>query len=88
MVYQSPCGWPVILEIGRLLSHSLSHSFNQSKMNYFVLQDTLEFSTYLIFTGKIGDRPSGIYPPADTAEFPTEDILLIAMERVTVLFDR
>lgn len=67
MVYQSPCGWPVILEIGRLLSHSLSHSFNQSKMNYFVLQDTLEFSTYLIFTGKIGDRPSGIYPPADTA---------------------
>lgn len=57
-------------------------------MNYFALQDTLEFSTYLIFTGKIGDRPSGIYPPADTAEFPTEDILLIAMERVTVLFDR
>ena len=48
MVYQSPCGWPVILQIGRLLSHSLSHSFNQSKMNYFVLQDTLEFSTYLI----------------------------------------
>lgn len=41
-----------------------------------------------MYTGKIGDRPSGIYPPADTAEFPTEDILLIAMERVTVLFDR
>ena len=38
--------------------------------------------------GKIGDRPSGIYPQPDTVEFPTEDILLIAMERVTVLFDR
>ena len=38
--------------------------------------------------GKIGDRPSGIYPQPDTTEFPTEDILLIAMERVTVLFDR
>lgn len=41
-----------------------------------------------MYTGKIGDRPSGIYPPADSVEFPTEDILLIAMERVTVLFDR
>ena len=45
---------------------------------------------YNIFcvAGKIGDRPSGIYPQPDTVEFPTEDILLIAMERVTVLFDR
>lgn len=42
----------------------------------------------LCFTGKIGDRPSGIYPQPDTVEFPTEDIHLIAMERVTVLFDR
>lgn len=41
-----------------------------------------------VLAGKIGDRPSGIYPQPDTTEFPTEDILLIAMERVTVLFDR
>ena len=41
-----------------------------------------------MLAGKIGDRPSGIYPQPDTTEFPTEDILLIAMERVTVLFDR
>lgn len=41
-----------------------------------------------MFVGKIGDRPSGIYPHPDTTEFPTEDRLLIAMERVTVLFDR
>ncbi|EDO49115.1 predicted protein [Nematostella vectensis] len=41
-----------------------------------------------MYTGKIGDRPSGIYPQSDVAEFPTEDRLLIAMERVSVLFDR
>ncbi|KAJ7336622.1 hypothetical protein OS493_011841 [Desmophyllum pertusum] len=35
-----------------------------------------------MYTGKIGDRPSGIYPQPDTVEFPTEDILLIAMERL------
>lgn len=41
-----------------------------------------------MYTGKIGDRASGIYPQPDTVEYATEDSLLIAMERVTVLFDR
>ncbi|XP_074614489.1 huntingtin-like isoform X2 [Acropora palmata] len=41
-----------------------------------------------MYTGKIGDRVSGIYPQTDAVELPTEDRLLVAMERVTVLFDR
>lgn len=62
---------------GRELSH-----FSTGKAT------TRRLDNILCFTGKIGDRPSGIYPQPDTVEFPTEDIHLIAMERVTVLFDR
>ena len=70
-----------------LVIHLVIHSTSQKRTisSYKTLLNSAHTS---FFTGKIGDRPSGIYPPADTAEFPTEDILLIAMERVTVLFDR
>ena len=40
-----------------------------------------------MYTGKEGDRPSGLFQE-ETVDTPTDDILLVALERVTALFDR
>lgn len=41
-----------------------------------------------IISGKEGDRPSGLFSENEPVDTPTDDILLVALERVTALFDR
>ena len=41
-----------------------------------------------MYTGKEGDRPSGLFQENEAVDTPTDEILLVALERVTALFDR
>jgi hypothetical protein len=41
-----------------------------------------------MYTGKEGDRASGLFQENETVDTPTDDVLLVALERVTALFDR
>ena len=41
-----------------------------------------------MYTGKEGDRPSGLFQENEIVDTPTDDVLLVALERVTALFDR
>lgn len=41
-----------------------------------------------MYTGKEGDRPSGLFHENEAGDTPTDDVLVVALERVTSLFDR
>ncbi|XP_028391517.1 LOW QUALITY PROTEIN: huntingtin-like [Dendronephthya gigantea] len=41
-----------------------------------------------MYTGKEGDRPGGLFSENAPVDTPTDDVLLLALERVTALFDR
>ncbi|XP_046850180.1 huntingtin-like isoform X3 [Xenia sp. Carnegie-2017] len=41
-----------------------------------------------MYTGKEGDRPSGLFQDNEDVDSPNDDVLLLALERTTALFDR